>query len=69
MNGETNCGIDIKKHDDDLKNVSATLKKIRIQSGVVARLIKEHKFYVSESDRILAEVEQMKVRCHFSIAL
>ena len=37
------------------------LKKVRIQIGVLTRLMKDHALYVSESDRILAEVEKMKV--------
>ena len=37
------------------------LKKVRIQTGVLTRLMKDHALYVTESDRILAEVERMKV--------
>ena len=37
------------------------LKKIRIQIGVLTRLMNDHALYVTESDRILAEVERMKV--------
>jgi hypothetical protein len=48
---------------------SQLLKKIRIQSGVVARLMKDHIFYVEESDRIIHQVELMKVWIRRSLSL
>lgn len=39
------------------------LKKLRIQSGVVRRLCKEHSYYISECASLLRRIEDMKVLC------
>lgn len=40
---------------------SSLCRKIKIQSGVVSRLIKDHTFYVTESEKALSKLEDMKV--------
>ena len=37
------------------------LKKVRIQTGVVSRLLKEHAFYASDSEKLLQQIDEMKV--------
>lgn len=37
-------------------------KKIRIQTGVMTRLMKDYSLYISESHTILEQIEKMKVR-------
>ena len=36
-------------------------RKIRIQTGVLSRLIRDYTFYVSDSDNILEQIDRMKV--------
>ncbi|PAA59749.1 hypothetical protein BOX15_Mlig008720g1 [Macrostomum lignano] len=42
--------------------VAAAIKQIRIQTGVVKRLVKEVRMYQTESASLLAELEQLKVK-------
>ena len=36
-------------------------KKLRIQTGVVSRLLKEHAFYLADAQKLLQRIEEMKV--------
>ena len=38
----------------------AVVRKVRIQVGVVSRLVKEHGFYLKESAELLVKIEQMR---------
>ena len=40
-----------------------TVKKLRIQIGVVSRLLKDQAFYLADADKVLAKIDDMKV-CH-----
>jgi hypothetical protein len=38
-------------------------KKIRIHIGVITRLLKDQAFYLSDADKVLAKINEMKVSC------
>jgi hypothetical protein len=66
LNGENNCGGNIcsdSKHNQShvSPDTEIMFKKIRIQLGVVSRLIKEHSYYIKDSGSLLRQVEEMKV--------
>lgn len=50
------------KGNYDHTNISAQdCKTLRINIGVVSRLIKEHTFYIKDSEKLLAQVDAMRV--------
>lgn len=40
---------------------NAIAKKIRINIGVIRRLLKDQAFYLSDADKVLAKIKDMKV--------
>jgi hypothetical protein len=60
---ETRAELSSSETRDDQLAVEGEdmFKKIRIHSGVVSRLLKDYSYYVAESERVLEQVEQMKV--------
>ena len=42
-------------------DINSLCRKIKIQTGVVSRLIKDHSFYVADSEKALSKLEDMKV--------
>jgi hypothetical protein len=39
-----------------------TIRQVKIQKGVLSRLMKEHSFYVQDAEKILKQIEDMKAK-------
>ena len=53
-----------RESDRGFVSLSGDLKKLRIHSGIVSRLIKEHSYYMKDSEKLISQIEEMKVRRH-----
>lgn len=56
-----NVNIECAKYNTDISSVKPEIiRQVKIQNGVLSRLMKEHAFYVKDAEKILKQIEDMK---------